>query len=427
MATPESAPTDLQNQRAPSRSRRAVLILAVAFPPDNLSGAKRPFRFATYLPQHGYETQVITACRESGSLKWDHVHVAPAVEGYSRKAAWSSWLLEQFQRRLLPYNDQLPWVPYALETATSIVRRSSVAAVLSTSPPICSHLVAARLKSRYGVKWIADFRDPLYGNPWRRRRLAWIYDALLERYIIRRADAVLANTSTVGDMLRNRYPSDGHKIHVLWNGYDPADVLEAAPIPQRDYQTLAHVGVLGGGRHPGLLLDAVERLIGQGQLAPAKLRIQLIGSMDCDESWAKRPSFHSLTGRGCLEYTGRSVPEAEAHRLMAQSDFLLLLDLNDINARLQVPAKLFDYLRIGRPILAFTSSGSPAEHILAKSAIPHVCLHPDDPPEHIERMVGEFLQLRTEPVVASSWFWKTFNASTQAESLSRLLDSLLEA
>ena len=33
-----------------------VLILSVAFPPENLPGAARPYRFYRYLPEYGYST-----------------------------------------------------------------------------------------------------------------------------------------------------------------------------------------------------------------------------------------------------------------------------------------------------------------------------------------------------------------------------------
>jgi hypothetical protein len=107
---------------------------------------------------------------------------------------------------------------------------------------------------------------------------------------------------------------------------------------------------------------------------------------------------------------------------MASADFLLLLDLNNFNAALQLPAKLFEYLRIGRPILAFTSSGSPTEQILSKSGVPYCCLHPTDSAERIDGAVCEFLRLPSTPVTATSWFWETFGAPSHAERLAEILD-----
>ena len=401
-----------------------VLILAMAFPPETLSGSKRPFRMAKYLPGCGYPTHVITASRESHMLGWRNVHIAPASEPVS-DVVRASHILEKLQRHFLPYNDRLPWIPHAVAAAEEAMRGGGVGAVLSTSPPIGSHFAAAELKRRHGVKWIADFRDPLYGNPWRQRRLAWIYDSALERYIIRGADVVIANTDTAGEMLRKRYPQFSSKIFVLWNGYDPDDCVEALALEPREYRVLAHVGALGGGRHPGLLLDSMVRLIARGAIDPNSIRLRFVGSLEANEPWLKQASYRDLASRGCLEAGGQSLPEPQARRVIATSDYLLLLDLNSTNTALQLPAKLFDYVRVGRPILAFTLPGSPAEKILSRSDVRHVCVAPTDSPDEMDAKIRRFFSFPSDPVVASAWFWKTFGAQGQAQFLASLLDKAM--
>ena len=71
-----------------------------------------------------------------------------------------------------------------------------------------------------------------------------------------------------------------------------------------------------------------------------------------------------------MECNEALVPRAEAIRETAQADYLLLLDLTGLKQNIQVPAKIFDYLRIGRPILAFTTKASPSEWILELSGVP---------------------------------------------------------
>ena len=76
-----------------------VLILAMAFPPETLSGSKRPFRMAKYLPGCGYPTHVITACRESRTLGWPNVYIAPGTNP-AASVVRASQLLEKLQRLL---------------------------------------------------------------------------------------------------------------------------------------------------------------------------------------------------------------------------------------------------------------------------------------------------------------------------------------
>jgi hypothetical protein len=60
-------------------------------------------------------------------------------------------LASSVQKFLLPYNEQLPWVPHAVEAAAQIIGRDAATAVISTSPPVAAHLAAARIKTRFGL------------------------------------------------------------------------------------------------------------------------------------------------------------------------------------------------------------------------------------------------------------------------------------
>jgi hypothetical protein len=87
-----------------------------------------------------------------------------------------------------------------------------------------------------------------------------------------------------------------------------------------------------------------------------------------------------------------------------------------------VPGKLFEYLQIGRPILALAPRDSAIEHILARAGVPQVTVYPDDPPEVVDDKVREYLALPTEPVAANAWFQENFNAEHQARQLADILD-----
>ncbi len=409
------------------RTSHGVLIVAHAFPPQNLSGARRPYRFAKYLPQCGYEVRVLAAPAAGRPREEGLVRTAPSQTHTSKRTQLESRIVQLVQRHLLPYDDQLAWVPHATAVGAEILRGGSIRAVVSTSPPLATHLAAARLKRRYAVKWVADFRDPLFGNPARTRRIGWLYDAAMERHILGQADAVIANTDAVAELLRKRYPRWAHKISVIWNGYDPEENFGPAPIPPRSYRVLAHVGTLFGRRQPGALLGSLDRLMTRGLLDPAELKVDLLGPMDSNAPWTRAPAFAALVGRGCLRCTNYMVPESEARRAIAEADYLLLLDLHDGRSAVQVPAKLFEYIQVARPILAFSTPNAPVREILVKSGVAHRFLCYSDSPEQIDRELLRFLRLPASPAVVSPWFRKHFAAPEQARTLSLLLDGLLRA
>lgn len=405
-----------------------LLIFAYYFPPENTSAATRPGQFVKYLPGFGYRASVISGAHVSDPQADDVWRVPDPCET-STLLTCAARTAELAQRYAAPYDDRLPWVPHAVARASKILHSEDpVPIVLSSSPPVATHLAALWIHRRYRVKWVADFQDPLWGNPGRTRSLAHVYDQRIERMIFARADAVIANTETVAGLWRSRHPRWSRKISTIMNGFDPEDVFPPSSlVTPRVHQVIAHVGALYGGRRPGPFLSAVERIITRGLADPAKLRIRLIGPMEdtcCDR---RRPPFSSLAEQGCLYRSPGTVPIAEARIEMAEADCLLLLDLNDLGASLQVPAKLYDYLRAGRPILALTPHNSPTRHILEQSGVTHVCVDGQASPEHIDEALLKTLSLSRENRRASDWFWTEFDARTQTQRLARIMDRLLDS
>jgi glycosyltransferase involved in cell wall biosynthesis len=421
-AAPCYHPVDSMAQpKSEAGNARSVLLLAFYFPPENAAGAARPYRLYKYLPRFGYCPYVITSSEQDPARPAAGVTCVSSVRHPSKRSV--EGILEGLLWRTLVTADEgTTWAPLAFRAAGRVVPVSEMAAVISTSPPLNTHLAALLLKRRYGVKWIADFRDPLYLNPFRHQtgRKARV-DAALERWIFRWADAVVANTDAAAERLVRRYPQYAHKVHLIWNGFDPDDEASPVPIPAARPRTLVHAGMIYRNRHPGALLASLERLIGRGLLEPSTVRIRLLGGMD--SAGLDRGPFARLEQIGCLACPG-TVPRAAAMAECQGADYQLLLDVQGETAGVQVPSKVFDLLRIGRPILACTTRNSPLERILAQGGVPYRCLYKDDGEEQTDRQVLEFLSLPSTPVNASPWFWNTFDGMAQAGTVAGLIDGL---
>ncbi len=395
-----------------------VPILAHAFPPENITGAQRPFRFFKYLRRAGFETHAV--CARPDLEPAEFVHRVPAASR-RRVVAIQSELLRLAQRFALPYNDELPWVPHAVAKVEELLETGRVAAVISTFPPVATHAAGLWLARKHGVRWIADYRDPHVDNPFRTRKWLFNYDWRMERAIFKSASVVVANTDAAAGIWKNRYPEFAAKLHVIWNGFDPESPLEPAPRGTSPVLTIAHVGTLYGGRHPGLFLESLERLFAAGGLDPAATRVELTGPVDDAAAAGCRDVVARLSTRGIVAMTDRAVPQALANAGMAAADMLLMLDINDRETSVQVPAKLFDYARTGRPILAFTSAGSPLAHILRKAGIDCALIHREAAPADVDRIVGEFIGRGRRPSQANEWFWNTFDGQRQAMALARII------
>src|SRR5207244_4364454 len=108
-----------------------------------------------------------------------------------------------------------------------------------------------------------------------------------------------------------------------------------------------------------------------------------------------------------------------------ESDYLLLLDGNQQNVGYTVPAKIFEYIRVGRPILAVTSPESPVDRILDRSGVPFVCIYPHDSTSDVDLKLSGFFRLSNQPRPASAWFREQFDGERQAAQLGNILEKIL--
>ena len=405
-----------------SSAPRPVLLFAFHFPPESTAGSARPARFFKYLPEFGYAPQVITAAAQPEPQP--DVHYIPATTLYPNKYTLPGAVEIALHKTILPTELALLWAGRAARAARRMMRRRPFVAALSTAPPLNTHLAGMLFKRQCGVPWIADFRDPLVGNSYREicGALPRRADRMLERLIVRSADLTVSVTDVVADAWRARYPEQAGKVRLLWNGYDPDEDLRPAPLPPRSTRILAHIGTLYGVRNPMALLHSLQRLIQSGRLKPGALRIQLVGGI-CDDAHRDDATIAWLQERESLEILPL-MPRAEALRYMTSADYLMLLDLHAGDTAYAVPSKLYEYVRVGRPVLVMTHRGTPVDRIVAGSGIPHVSIYPQDDDARVDAKVLDLMALPPEPTAPSDWFIDTFDGRRQTAALARILDSL---
>ncbi len=124
---------------------------------------------------------------------------------------------------------------------------------------------------------------------------------------------------------------------------------------------------------------------------------------------------------GWLELVAHQVSKQVASKIARSSDGLLLVQPQSAT---QVPGKLFEYLQIGRPILAFVQQDSPSERLLAQSGVPYRCVYPGSAPREVDDIVAGFFRLSSEPVAASPFFEEQFNAEYETGQLDGIIRKL---
>lgn len=392
-----------------------ILLIAYHFPPDTSIGGARPYRFRKYLERLGYRVVVVTA---SPGATGDVLHAVDPLREKPR--AGLAFLAERLGWKFfLRAELRLAWSQAAWRVGRKFLdgHRGPVT-ILSTAPPVATHLAAWRLARYSGHSWVADFRDPLYSPDGEKATLPWA-GPQLERFLLGRAQFVLANTDAMASLWRARYPELSNKIHTLWNGYDPEDLIPLQPAPGGPCRTVSHVGELYGGRDLKPVVYSLGRLLERGLLAPGSVRIRQVGQTEAAE--VPPPDFLRLAqAGGWLQIQPRVTPP-EARAIALGSDGLLLVQPH---SAIQVPGKLFEYLRMGRPILAYIVRDSPVARILENAGVPFESIYPGDTPEAMDAAVLRFMaRLDGAAHAPAPWFEENFEASRQAATLARLLET----
>lgn len=368
-------------------------MIACAFPPTGGSGVQRTAKFVRYLPEFGWAPMVwardvvpglprddrllsdvpknVDVCRSAGDL-WDRAwawaadarHRGGVIGRIARRV--NGRLSRTLPAARVP-DDQIAWARRSVRPLERLIRKRRVRVIYSTFSPASNHWLALELKRRTGVAWVADFRD-LWTDDYRYREL--VADRMaahreLEQSILETADAVIGVSKTQSEILASHVPSRRHRFVTITNGYDPADfkgiskaIAHERNAPGRDNVfVLAHVGRFDRWRANESLFLALEHFARALGDRKKSFRIHLVGHSDM----AARERF---VMDGVPYRNIGPVDHGEAVKAMASADALLLATPDGRNAASVIPAKVFEYLAAGRPILAVGPPGGEAETIV---------------------------------------------------------------
>jgi len=349
---------------------RNVLMLTYHFPPSSASGSFRLMGFARHLPRNGWRATVVSP----PSLPWEPVDKGLLDKLPSETTVYSvAYPSNRVGRKLARYSCWLPAAALACEKA---LREQNPDVLLTSGPPQQVHWLGLWLKRRHGIPWVADFRDPWYpeGRMDRGTGFAGWKIRRQETTVFAAADAVIANAPGACATLRNDYPRLRSKFVTLPNGYDREAFAVAEPPPPLDGRPLrvVHTGAIYVGRDPRPLLDAIRSL---DNTRRASLTADFYGpAPETDLDFPAEVASRGLEAR--VKVHGQ-VSYARCLKEITSADILLLMDTP--GRTVGVPAKLYEYLGTGRPILALGETGGDLSLILSQSGIPYRIVRPGDP------------------------------------------------
>ena len=419
-ATTVSCGSELARDASCRELSRGVLMVAFHFPPQKgSSGLQRTLRFVQHLRGLGWAPTVLTAHeRAYGECADDQLAEIPAdvpvLRAFALDTARHLAIRGKYLGAMALPDRWWTWVVPAFFTGLRAIRRSRPAVLYSTSPIPSAQLVGWALHRATGLPWVADLRDPLTGRASAATRgLRHRAQAFVERCVARRAAHIVFTTSAARADFHGRYPAlPLARLHVVENGYDECDFLAAEALaaallahapaaetlvarapsvaqsssaaPPQKPLLLLHSGLVSDAvRTPRALLQALAQALPEGEFDGRPVRVVFRGSQ-ADATY--RPLTAALGLERWVAWRP-ALPYREALLEMLQADGLLLLQGEQNNP--QVPAKVYEYFRAGRPVLGLVGEGSECTRLLAAEGLGATAPLEDE--AAIEVALGAFL------------------------------------
>lgn len=368
---------------------KRILMIAYHFPPlAGSSGMQRTLRFVQHLPSLDWQPLVLSADpRAYETTSDDLLADVPAGTVVRRAFALDTARHLQFGGRYLGWMARpdrwISWKFDAIRQGLKLIDEFRPDVIWSTYPIATAHLIASSLHRKTGIPWIADFRDPMAQEGYPADPRIWQSYLAIEADAAAQARYCVFTTPGAARMYQQRYPAAASRMVVLENGYDEESFSSAAlqshgasgPATGTRPLLMLHSGIVyPSERDPTQLFVALGRMKKEGTLCPDELRIRFRASVH-DDLLKKLAQTHGA--QDFIELCP-AIPYRDALAEMMAVDALLVMQASNCNA--QIPAKIYEYLRAGKPILGLTDPDGDTAGVLRRAGL-HDVMRLDSPDE----------------------------------------------
>jgi glycosyltransferase involved in cell wall biosynthesis len=340
----------------------SILLVAYHFPPHSgSSGFLRTLKFARYLPEHGWDTAVLSVTPGAYErLDYAPLKDVPERVPVKRALAFDTKrhlsLRGRYPRWLGLPDRWVSWVFSAVPAGIRLMRKRSVNVLFTTYPIATAVLIGGIIHRLTRVPWVVDFRDAMTEPYFPSDPATRSVYTKIERDAAARASLLVFTTESSRKMYVDRYPGrDPSSLVVVSNGYDEDDFIGLPPGPapalhERPVRML-HSGLLDPQeRNPRPFFEALASLKKSNVLTGRQIRV------DFRAAGAEGLYGPMLSELG-IDDIVRLLPPMPYRKSLedasAAYDCLLLFQGQTVDH--QIPAKTYEYLRLGKPVLAVVS------------------------------------------------------------------------
>ncbi len=433
---------------------KRVLIITYYWPPSAGSGVQRWLKFSKYLPENGWQPVVYTPSNPDFETKdttllndvsehaellqtkiWEPYGFYKKFSSDSNKKNINNGLLETntsqssvkkgaaqiakwIRGNVFIPDPKVFWVKKSVRYLVSYLRENPVDAIVTTGPPHSMHLIGKGIKQHIDIPWIADFRDP-----WSKLDLLDDYNISkssrkkyesLERGVLEASDICLTVSNNWAQMFKKL---GAKNVEVITNGFDESDVSNSIN-EKSDRFIISHFGLLNHLRNPKSFWIALEQVCEEHADIREALEIHIGGTVDgsvLEELNGFNIVSEKIIRHGYIAHT-------EVLKWYQKSSLLLLLTFNSEIGKGNIPGKLFEYIAMSKPIIAFGHPEGDVANILneanAGNCFPYVNLSV----EHIKKSIIAAFEAKDSNDKNHSV--ERYNRENLTKSLVILLDKL---
>jgi glycosyltransferase involved in cell wall biosynthesis len=445
---------------------KSVLMIAYDFPPEGHAGVYRPLRFVRHLASFGWRTTVVTA-EGNQYYRYDpellkavpadteivravhpddvwqsfqrrrvaRLQSGPRLEGSAEPGTGSGQGssvrsgIRAFVRRAESWwyhpDMQANWIRPAVEATLAACARHRPDVLWATGPPWSAFMVARQAAQRAGIPYVLDFRTSwtVVPSSFEAMRPAWAQrrDRNTLRDLLKNAQAVTFFYAAEAECFWRMYQGalDVSRIHIIPNGFD-GDVEPFVPSRTEKF-TILYTGTLSDYRYD-TFLEALATFTKGDPARRDRISVKFVGEQEA-------AFFDRVRELGVGDVVSAVAPMSHAAigALQRNVDALLMLERKPSHKgyELLAGAKLFGYLRAGRPILGVVPPGE-AERILHHVGATTVADAASVEAIHalLETTFAAWHSGRLSSLVPDPGACASYSAKNQTAALTRALDGV---
>ena len=350
-----------------------IALVVYYWPPSGGSGVQRWLFFANHFAKNGVKVTVFTpanprVAETDNALVniidknidvvyvngWEPLQNSKKTigENIGRAKSFKSKLMRFVRANLFIPDARVFWAKAASKSVLKKHSKTPFDVLITSGPPHSMHLVGLKIKSKYDVHWIADFRDPWVGF-FQNKSLPMAKGAKckhkqLQERVLKTADRIVVTAPSLAKV----FEKHAKAVSVLTNGF------ERILTKTSNHNALVYAGSLKAQQNPKLLWESISELTQENDDFASQFSLEMYGKV----AESVKEEVHRLGIDNCVKFLGYQ-SKVQLDTRLPNAKALLLLGIDMPDTHNIIHGKLFEYMAANRPVLGIGPKPSDMESL----------------------------------------------------------------